>query len=397
MRGGDVGDTAGDGSSDLYLTDALLSDEDRAIRDRVRRFCDRDVRPVINGYWERAEFPFALLPKLAALDVCGGTHTGYGLPGLTPLQSGLVSMELARGDGSVSTFHGVHSGLAMNAIALLGSEEQKERWLGPMARIELVGAFALTEPDHGSDAVALETRVRRLGDGYVIDGDKRWIGNAVFADLMVVWARDAQGDVGAFVVEKGAPGVEATLITGKIGKRASWQADVVLHDVRVPAENRLPGATSFDDAARVLASARPNIAWGALGHALAAYERAVAYVHEREQFGTPIAGFQITQFCLAKMLADLTCMRLLCMRLAELVAAGELTPAIASLAKMHNAERAKAVVGEARDLLGGNGILLENEVGRHLGDVEVVSTVEGTDIVHALIVGRQITGLSAFH
>lgn len=391
-----MGATAGDRSTDLYLTDELLGDEDRAIRDRVRRFCDTKVRPVINGCWERAEFPFALLPELAALGVCGGTHTGYGLPGLTPLQSGLVSMELARGDGSVSTFHGVHSGLAMNAIALLGSEEQKERWLGPMARIELVGAFALTEPDHGSDAVALETRVRRLGDGYVLDGAKRWIGNAVFADLVVVWARDARGDVGAYVVEKGTPGFEATLITGKIGKRASWQADIELHDVRVPAENRLPGATSFDDAARVLTGARPNIAWGALGHALAAYERAVAYVHEREQFGTPIAGFQITQFHLAKMLADLTCMRLLCLRLAELVGAGALTPAIASLAKMHNAERAKAVVGEARDLLGGNGILLENEVGRHLGDVEVVSTVEGTDIVHALIVGREITGLSAF-
>ena len=384
------------GASDLYLTELRLSDGERAVRDRVRRFCDEEVRPVINGYWERAEFPFPLVPKLAELGVCGGTFTGHGLPGLSPLAAGLVSMELARGDGSVSTFHGVHSGLAMTAIALLGSDEQKERWLGPMARLELVGAFALTEPDHGSDAVTLETRVRRLGDGHVIDGEKRWIGNAMFADLMVVWARDAQGDVGAYVVEKGTPGVETRRITGKIAKRASWQADVVLRDVRVPAGNRLEGARSFDDAARVLAHARPGIAWGALGHAVAAYELAVAYALEREQFGKPIAGYQLTQFRLAKMLGDVTAMRLVCMRLAELLGEGRLTPAMASLAKMHNAAKARAVVAEARDLLGGNGILLENEVGRHLGDIEVVSTVEGTDAVHALIVGREITGLSAF-
>jgi len=383
-------------SSDIFLTDELLTDGDRAVRDRVRRFSDDEVVPVINGYWERAEFPFPLIPKLAALGVCGGTFTGHGLPGLSPIAAGLVSMELARGDGSISTFHGVHSGLAMTAIAQLGSEEQKKRWLGPMARLDLIGAFALTEPDHGSDAVTLETRARHLGDGYVLDGEKRWIGNAMFADLMIVWARDGAGDVGAYVVEKGTPGVETRTITGKIAKRASWQADVVLSDVRVPAENRLPGATTFDDATHVLARARPGIAWGALGHATAAYEIAVAYSLGREQFGTPIAGYQLTQYRLAKMLADLTCMRLVCLRLASLLGEGKLTPPMASLAKMHNAARARAVVGEARDLLGGNGLLLENHVGRHLGDVEVVSTVEGTDVVHALIVGREITGMSAF-
>lgn len=383
-------------TSDLFLLDELLSDEERAVRDRVRRFCDDEVLPVINDHWERAQFPFDLIPKLAQLGVCGGSFTGHGLPGLSPLAAGLVSMELARGDGSVSTFHGVHSGLAMTAIAMLGSEEQKERWLGPMARLELIGAFALTEPDHGSDAVTLETRVRNLGDGYVIDGEKRWIGNAMFADLIVVWARDAHGEVGAYVVEKGAPGFETRLITGKIGKRASWQADVMMNDVRVPSENRLPGATTFDDAAAVLARARPGIAWGALGHAVAAYDAAVAYCLEREQFGQPIAGYQLTQFRLAKMLADVTAMRLVCVRLASLIDAGALTPPMASLAKMHNAEKALSVVSQARDLLGGNGILLENHVARHLGDAEVVSTVEGTDVVHALIVGRAITGVSAF-
>jgi len=392
----DPNDAAALAGSDIYLTHDLLGDEERAVRDRVRRFCDEHVLPIINGYWERAEFPFELIPKLAPLGVCGGTIQGYGCPGLSPLAAGLVSMELARGDGSVSTFHGVHSGLAMMAIGLLGSEEQKGRWLPGMARLETIGAFALTEPAHGSDAVTLETRVRRLGDGYVIDGAKRWIGNATFADVMVVWARDAAGDVGAYVVEKGTAGVETRLITGKIAKRASWQADVTLSDVRVPAENRLANASSFDDAARVLGAARPGIAWGALGHAVAAYEAAVAYALDREQFGSPLGGYQITQYRLAKMLADITGMRLICMRLAQLVADGELTPAMASLAKMHNAARARAVVAEARDLLGGNGLLLENDVARHLGDVEVVSTVEGTDVVHALIVGREITGMSAF-
>jgi glutaryl-CoA dehydrogenase len=385
------------GTSDLYLTDDLLSAEEREIRDRVRRFCDEEVRPIINGYWERAEFPFPLISKLAELGVCGGTIQGYGCPGFGPLAAGLVAMELGRGDGSVSTFHGVHSGLAMNAIALLGSEEQKERWLPPMARLEAIGAFALTEPEHGSDAASLETRARREGSAYVLDGEKRWIGNAVFADLMVVWARDdVDAAVGAFVVERGAPGLTARPITGKIAKRASWQADVVLEGVRVPAEHRLAGARGFDDAVRVLTAARPGIAWAALGHAVAAYEGAVAYTLEREQFGNPIAAYQLTQYRLAKMLGDVTCMRLVCIRLAQLVAEGRVTPAMASLAKMHNAARAKQVVSEARDLLGGNGILLEHEVGRHLGDVEVVSTVEGTDVVHALIVGREITGLSAF-
>jgi glutaryl-CoA dehydrogenase len=384
------------GASDLLDLESLLTEEERAVRDRVRAFSDEEVRPVINRYWERAEFPFELIPRLARLGVCGGTLTGYGCPGLSPLAAGLVSMELARGDGSVSTFHGVHSGLAMSAIGLLGSEEQRARWLPAMARLELIGAFALTEPDHGSDAVALETTARRRGNVWVLDGEKRWIGNASFADLTVVWARDPDGDVGAFVVEKDTPGFEARLITGKIAKRASWQTDLTLTGVEVPADHRLTAARSFDDATRVLTHARPNVAWGALGHGVAAYELAVAYCAEREIFGKPMAAYQLTQVRLAKMLAEVTSMRLLCLRLAQLTAAGTATPAIASLAKMHNAAAARRVAGDARDLLGGNGLLLEHEVGRHLGDAEVVYTVEGTDTVQALIVGREITGISAF-
>jgi glutaryl-CoA dehydrogenase len=382
--------------TDFYGVDDLLGAEERALRDRVRAFCDEVVVPRAADSWEQAALPEEIREGIRDLAIAGGSIEGHGCPGMSVLGSHLVLCELARGDGSVATYHGVHTGLAMLSIGMLGSEEQKERWLPSMAQMDRLGAFALTEPDHGSDAVTLETRVRNLGDGFVIDGEKRWIGNVVFADLTVVWARDAKDEVGAYVVEKDTPGFRPTLITGKIAKRASWQADIALDDVRVPAGNRLPGATTFDDAVRVLTLARPNIAWGALGHAVSAYEKAVAYTHEREQFGAPIAGYQLTQFRLAKMLAELTHMRLLCLRLAQLVEEGRLTPAIASLAKMSNAEKAKAVVGEARDLLGGNGILLDNEVGRHLGDVEVVSTVEGTDVVHALIVGREITGLSAF-
>ena len=329
--------------------------------------------------------------------MCGGTIQGHGCPGLTPLGAGLVCMELARGDGSVSTFYGVHSGLAMTAIGLLGSEEQKDRWLPPMARLEAIGAFALTEPDHGSDAVGLETRVRRLGDGYVIDGAKRWIGNATFADVMVVWARDASDDVGAYVVEKGTPGVEAELITGKVAKRASWQADVTFSDVRVPAENRLAEASSFDDAARVLAAARPGHRLGRPRATPSPPTRPRSTTRSSASRSAPrSAATRSPSTAWPRCSRTSPGMRLICMRLAELMSREQLTPAMASLAKMHNAARARAVVAEARDLLGGNGLLLENDVARHLGDVEVTATVEGTDVVHALIVGREITGMSAF-
>src|SRR6201994_969625 len=236
-------------ASDYYLLDEELTDDERAIRDRVRAFGEKEVLPVINDYWERAEFPFELVPKLAALGVPGTTIDGYGCPAMSRAAAGIVSRELARADGSLNTFFGVHSGLAMGSIALLGSDEQKTRWLPPMARLELIGAFALTEPQHGLDSVSLETEARRDGDGYVLNGAKRWIGNASFADLVIVWARDEEGDVGAFVVEKDTPGFDpSTVIGGKIGKRAVWQAEITLTDVRVPAANRLAEADTFEDA-----------------------------------------------------------------------------------------------------------------------------------------------------
>jgi glutaryl-CoA dehydrogenase len=381
---------------DFYLMDELLTEEERSIRDKVRAFCDKEVTPVINDYWERAEFPFEIIPKMAALNIAGGSIKGYGCPGMSAVAAGLVAVELARGDASICTFFGVHSGLAMSSIAMLGSEEQKQKWLPAMASMEKIGAFGLTEPEHGSDAVALETRAHRVGNEYVINGAKRWIGNASFADVVIIWARDDEGNVGGFLIEKGTPGFEPTVMTGKVAKRAVWQTDITLKDVHVPAENRLALSRSFKDTARVLTATRSGVAWETIGHAIAAFEIARNYTQERIQFGKPLASFQIIQQKLATMLASVTTMQLLCLRLAQLQEEGKMTDAMASLAKMNNARLAREVVADAREMLGGNGILLEYHIARHHADIEAVFTYEGTDTIQSLIVGRDITGISAF-
>jgi glutaryl-CoA dehydrogenase len=384
-------------ATDYFFVREQLSAEQWEHFIRTRRFVDHEVLPAINGYWERAELPWPLITRLAELGLVGEDIDGYGCPGMSPLACGLVNMELHRGDGSLGTFLGVHSGLAMKSIAMLGSEEHKQRWLAPTARLEKIGAFALTEPDHGSDAVALETTARRDGDGYVIDGAKRWIGNATIADVVVVWARsDEDGQVKAFLVETSTPGYTASVIAGKGAARAVWQADVRLDGVRVTAENRLPGAVSFKDAGRVLTTTRSAVAWAALGHAVAAYDAALTYTRHRTQFGRPLCSFQIVQERLVRMLAEVTAMQLYCLQLARLAEAGRLSDTIAGLAKMNNTRKARQVIAEARDLLGGNGILLDNHVIRHMSDIEVLHTYEGTETIQTLIVGRDITGVGAF-
>jgi glutaryl-CoA dehydrogenase len=384
-----------DAATDFYAVEDLLEPEERAVRDRVRAFCEQEVTPVINDYWERAQFPFELVPRFAELGIAGGTIEGYGCPGMSNVAAGLVAAELARADGSVGTFNGVHSFLAMQSIAMLGSEEQRERWLPAMARVETIGAFGLTEPQHGSDAVALETSARRDGDSYVLDGQKKWIGNGSIADLVLIWARGEDGAVGGYVVEKGTPGFEARVMTGKTALRAVWQAEITLTGVRVPAENRLEGCRSFRDVSQVLDRTRYTVAWRALGLATAAYELALAHALRREQFGSPIAGYQLVQDKLARMLAEITAMQLMCWRLSKLADEGRMTAAMASLAKMNHAAKARHIVADARDILGGDGILLDHHVARHFADMEAVYTFEGTDSVQALIVGRAITGLSA--
>ena len=391
--------------TDYYLLSDLLNEREREIRDRVRTFVDTEVLPIINDYWERAQFPFELVPKLAKLGIVGGAIKGYGCPGLSRLAQGMVTLELSRGDGSVNTFVGVQNGLAMGSINMLGSDEQKQRWLPGMARLDLIGAFALTEPQHGSDSVALETTARRDGDHWVLNGTKRWIGNGSIGHVVIVWARDeADGKVKGFVIEREGEGLDssypegyrAELITGKIGKRAIWQPDIVLDNVRVPEANRLTNANGFRDVSRVLTATRGGASWEAAGHAVAAYEAALTYATNRQQFGKPIASYQLVQNKLANMLAETTNIQLMCFRMAQLQEQGKLTGPMASLAKMYTAKTARSICAEARDILGGNGLLLDFHVARHMTDMEVVHTYEGTDSIQSLIIGRDITGISAF-
>jgi glutaryl-CoA dehydrogenase len=364
----------------------------------VRRFVDEEVVPVVGPYWERAEICWPLVKRLPELGIVGEDIQGYGCAGMSPMACGLVTMELHRGDGSLGVFLGVHAGLAMESIAMCGSEEQKARWLPAMARMEKLGAFALTEPEHGSDSVALETSATPDGaGGWLLTGRKRWIGLGSVADLVVVWARSTEdGQVKGFVVEKGAPGYQARVIEGKISLRSVWQAEITLDNVRVPDENRLPGARSFKDTSRILATTRSTCAWAALGHATAAYDAALRYAAERRQFGESLASFQIIQQRLVSMLADLTAMQLYCVQIARLGEAGRLTPTVAGLAKMHNTRKARAIAADARDMLGGNGILLDYQVMRHMVDLEAIHTFEGTETMQTLIVGRAITGIGAF-
>jgi glutaryl-CoA dehydrogenase len=390
----DVGKALG---TDYFLLRDQLSEEEIDYLERTRRFVDVELLPVIGDHWERAEFPLDLARRLGELGLIGDGIEGYGCPSMSPIAAGLIHMELNRGDGSLGVFAGVQGGLAMRSIAALGSEEQKRRWLPEMARVEKIGAFALTEPAHGSDAVALESSARRDGDDWVLNGNKRWIGNGTIADVAVVWARDVEdGQVKGFLVEADTPGYAASRIEGKGSVRAVWQADIELRDVCVPEENRLPGAQSFKDAGRVLASTRGVCAWAALGHAVSAYDSALTYARQREQFGKPLASFQIVQERLAKMLADVTAMQLYCLQLGRLVEQKQLKDTIAGLAKMNNTVRAREVIAEARNLLGGNGILLDYHVIRHMADIEAIYTFEGTETIQALIVGRDITGISAF-
>jgi glutaryl-CoA dehydrogenase len=383
-------------ATDYFFLREQLTDGQLELLRRVRVFVDDEVLPVIGGYWERAEMPWPLIRRLGELGIVGEDIQGYGCPGMDPIAAGLVHMELNRGDGSLGTFLGVQAGLAMKSIAMLGTEEQKQRWLPGMARLELLGAFALTEPDHGSDSVALATGARRSGDGYVLNGAKRWIGCGSLADVVVVWARGEEGQVHGFLVEKGTPGYEAEVIEGKGSLRAIWQAHIELEDVWIPASNRLPGANSFKDAGRVLAGTRSTCAWAALGHAVAAYDTALTYAKRREQFGRPLASFQIVQQRLVNMLAEVTAMQLYCLQIGRLAERGQLSDTIAGLAKLNNTRTARQICAEARDMLGGNGILLENHVIRHMADIEAIHTYEGTETMQTLIVGRDITGIGAF-
>jgi len=380
---------------DYYGIEGLLSDDERMIRDAVRDWVEAEFLPIVAEHHRAGTFPVALIPKLGELGVFGATLKGYGCAGLNNVAYGLIMQELERGDSGLRSGASVQSGLVMYPIYTYGSDAHKDRWLPKLAAGEAVGCFGLTEPDHGSDPGSMKTRARRVSDGYVLNGTKLWITNGSIADVAVVWAKEDDGEIYGYLVEKGTPGFDATVMTGKTALRAVWQADITMTDVRVPAENRLPGCRNFRDVAGVLSRTRYTVAWRALGMALGAYEAALAYAKERQQFGKPIAAYQLVQDKLSRMLAEITAMQLLCLRLSELADDGRLTAGMASLAKMNHAAKAREIVGMARDILGGNGILLENHVARQHADMEAIFTFEGTDSIQSLIVAREITGLNA--
>ncbi len=384
--------------TDFYALLELFDKDDRVLLETVREFMTAEVAPIINSMWTREQFPHHLIPRFGELGLGGLPYRGYGCPGRGYLLDGAVMMEMASIDSSMATFQGVHSGLAMGSIFVCGSEEQKDRWLPAMARYEQIGAFALTEPEVGSGAArGLTTTARREGDTWILDGEKKWIGNATFADLNVVWAVDqADQQVKGFVVEGGTPGFEAVKMSDKIALRVVQNAHITLTGCRVPEANRLQGANSFADTAQVLRRTRLGVAWEAVGCAKGAYDVALAYAKQREQFGRAIGGFQLVQDMLVRMLGNITASQCMVFRLGMLADQGTLTEEQASLAKAYTTVAMRESVGLARELMGGNGILLDHNVGRFVADAEAIYSYEGTREINTLVVGRAITGLSAF-
>lgn len=385
-------------NGDFYELTRTLTPEDREIQMKVRNFMETEIKPIANDYWNRAHFPMHIIPLMAKLDICGLTYKGYGCAGRSSLLEGFIAMEMARIDSSISTFFGVHSGLAMGSIYLCGSEEQKQYWLPMMQRMEIIGAFGLTEPEVGSAAAGgLTTTCQRVGDEWILNGQKKWIGNATFSDITIIWARNpADNQVKGFIVRKDNPGFKAVKMEDKMALRTVQNAVITLTDCRVSEADRLQNANSFKDTANVLRMTRAGVAWQAVGCGRGAYELALKYTLERKQFSRPIASFQLVQDLLVTMLGDLTAMQTMVYRLSQLTDEGEITDEHASLAKVFCTLRMRSIVDHARELFGGNGILLEYDIARFVADAEAIYSYEGTKEINSLIVGRAITGESAF-
>lgn len=385
-------------NGDFYELSDSLSAEDRELQLKIRAFLEKEVKPIVNDYWLRDKFPHELIPKLAELNICGLTYEGYGCPNRSFLMEGIVASEMGRIDASIATFFGVQSGLAMGSIYLCGSDEQKQRWLPKMQKMELIGSFGLTEPEVGS-AVAggLTTTAKRIGDKWILNGQKKWIGNSTFADVNIIWARDlADNQVKGFVIEKNTPGFVVEKMQGKMALRIVQNGLITLTNCEVNEENRLQKCDSFKDTAKVLQMTRAGVAWMAVGVARGAYESALKYTRERKQFSKPIASFQLIQNHLVEMLSNLTAMQTMVFQLSKLQDEGKLTDEHASLAKVFCSLRTRDVVSKAREVMGGNGILLEYDVARFVADAEAIYSYEGTKEINSLIVGRAITGFSAF-
>lgn len=383
---------------DFYDLSHMLNEDDRALQLQVRAFMENEVQPIVNEYWLKAEFPFEIVEKMAALNICGLTYEGYGCPNRSFLMEGILAMEMARVDTSISTFFGVQSGLAMGSIYLLGSEEQKQEWIPGMQQMKIMGAFGLTEPEVGSGAAeGLTTTAKRVGDTWILNGQKKWIGNATFADILVIWARDvADNEVKGFLLRKDTPGFHVEKMHDKMALRIVQNGLITLTNCEVQESDRLALANSFKDTAKVLRMTRAGVAWQAVGCARGAYEHALKYTRERKQFGRPISSFQLIQNHLVEMLSNLTAMQTMCYRLSQLQDQETLKDEHASLAKVFCSLRTRDIVSKAREVMGGNGILLEYNVARFVADAEAIYSYEGTKEINSLIVGRAITGSSAF-
>jgi alkylation response protein AidB-like acyl-CoA dehydrogenase len=387
-------------NSDFYQFAETLGADELAILKRVRAFMETKVAPIINKYWVEDAFPFEVLPAFKELNIGGLGIKGYGCAGGSQLLVGLLGVEMARGDVSIATFFGVHNHLAMGSIALNGSEEQKQKWLPPMARMEKIGCFGLTEPLVGSGAAGgLTTTAKREGDTWILNGQKRWIGNAPWCDISVIWARDvSDNQVKGFIVEnKTTPGFSVEKMQNKIALKVVQNGQITMKDCRVPEANRLAaGAQSFRDTARVLRGTRYYVGWEATGCQMGAYEHALKYVQERLQFGKPVGSFQMIQDLLAKMLANITACQCMVVRTAQLADQGKLTDQQAALSKAFTTAKARETVSWAREVLGGNGILVDYNVARFFADAEALYSYEGTFQMQNLIVGKAVTGFSAF-
>ncbi len=380
---------------DYFGLDELLAPEEKMTRDSVRQFVERHVIPRIEHSFATENFPLTLVPEMAELGIFGANLKGYGCAGMNGVAYGLIMQELEAADSGLRSFASVQSALSMHAIYGFGSEEQKQRYLPEMARGKLIGSFGLTEPDHGSDPGAMETRARRDGGGWVLNGTKRWITNGTIADVAIVWARVDEGITG-FLVEKGKPGFSARDIKGKFSMRASVTSELIFEDVRLTDAERLPQARGLRAPLACLNEARYGIAWGAVGAARSCYNCALDYARSRRQFAREIGGYQLVQNKLVSMLTEITKGQLVCLRLGQLKNAGKLRPEQVSFAKRNNVGEALKIARTARDILGANGIVNEYPVIRHMLNLETVNTYEGTYDIHTLILGRDITGLSAF-
>jgi glutaryl-CoA dehydrogenase len=381
---------------DYYAIEDLLTDEERMIRDTVRDWVEAEFLPIITEHHRAGTFPVHLIPRLGELGVFGATLKEYGCLGVSHVAYGLIMQELERGDSGLRSAASVQSGLVMYPIHAYGSAAQKERWLPALARGEAVGCFGLTEPDHGSDPGSMKTRARRTRDGYVLNGTKLWITNGSIADVAVVWAREDDGEIYGYLVERGTPGFTTLDIHGKFSMRASITSELSFQDCRIPAENKLPGVRGLKGPLSCLSQARYGIAWGAVGAAMACYDWALQYAQQRIQFGKPIAAFQLVQRKLVWMITEITKAQLLCLRLGRLKDEGRARPQQISMAKMNNVQMALETARLARDILGAAGIVDEHPVIRHMLNLETVNTYEGTHDIHTLIIGRDITGLDAF-